>query len=175
MSKGGRFNNREVTICTLGCDAGTSVSIAAKRKMKMTIDPKLSDFITEMGGNPDNISPEQLLNAQASFEGREYHPPINASLQGEAERIESIEAQADIARNNPQHETLVADLKAKGIQSGWTRNKTELEIIRASRGFARPPHGITAEVAAQARITYLPASWSRRDMSLPPRKCSART
>lgn len=137
---------REVTICALGCDAGTSVSIAAKRKTTMPMNPKLAAFISEMGGDPTNISPEQLLKAQASFEGKPYVPAITAgnTLEAEGQRIESINAiEPDLAmaRCNPQHETIVAALKEQAIQSGWTVNATELAILRASRPQARAIHG----------------------------------
>ena len=82
----------------------------------MTIEPKLRAFILEMGANPDTLTEQQLLHAQATFEGREYHPEIVAGLEGEGERIESIEAiepRAEMFACNPNHESVVAELKLR--------------------------------------------------------------
>ncbi len=130
---------REVTICALGCDANTSVQIAAKRKLTMpqTIEPKIRAFIIELGSNPDTITPENLIKFECAYAGMPPPPPvIKAGLAGEAERIaeiQALQAEPDIAAFNPQHEAIVAGLKQKGIAEGWHATRVETEILRASR------------------------------------------
>ncbi len=136
---------REVTICALGCDASTSVSIAAKRKLTMpqqTIEPKIRAFIIEMGGNPDTITPENLIKFEAAYAGVPPPPSPLTDIRGSArvehdrqQKITDLTAQA-IADNPGRGADFINGLEVladKAIEANWSWEKYDTELLRATR------------------------------------------
>lgn len=97
---------REVTICALGCDAATSVSIAAKKESTMT---------TATTDHNDILAAERqrIAEIEAAFDGLEF-------ISGDGGQYDGIQCQAN-------------ELRAKAINAGMTLAQLQPQLLKLQR------------------------------------------
>ena len=139
-----------------GADDRTSVKLAASAatsQERSPMDPKLRAFILSMGGNPDTITPEQLVIAEASFKGMAPTPPpsdpakkmtdaIEAARAEDRRQVEIADLTAKAIADNPNCGSdfinALEALAQKAIEAKWTAKDYDTELLRARRPQATP-------------------------------------
>ncbi|HMQ17483.1 MAG TPA: hypothetical protein PKC49_16085, partial [Phycisphaerae bacterium] len=122
----------EISFVDLGADTNTTATIAAQQQESDVMD----ETNNNAGGQADETqtNSEAARGAQAGGNGTEANPPVNAVSEiraqalAETKRINAIR-RICAGRN--------ADIEEKAITEGWTTDKCELEVLRASR--PKPP------------------------------------
>jgi hypothetical protein len=140
---------REVTVCVLGCDPGTSVSIAA-REGKMSQNTAFDAWLAENTFDPATITDAQKTVLTAAFEAGKapktpeitlITPPKAAS---EADPVAELRAKAGAEAARIAEVTEVTkdhpELRAKAIGGGWSKVETELAVLRDERATAPAAH-----------------------------------
>jgi hypothetical protein len=143
----------EVSFVALGADDSTTARMIASRSRKESpVD--FTQWLTARGLDLATIDDAKKAELQAQFNQemtKDDQPAVdqvkamreNAAM--EAERIASI---YDAAKSHP-------DIQAKAIREGWSKDKTELEVLRASRPVA--PAIITSQTGGVANAEVMTA------------------
>lgn len=148
-----------------GADDNTTVAIAAAaaspkgtKKMKAEVKEWIKGRFPSVYDTIDAMSDDEVANWEADYEGREgARKPVDKKINGgdavsnamlEAKRLEQFE---DLTANfltsiHASSKTTdflnsVADIKARAIDEGWTPDKYDTELLRASVPLARAPRG----------------------------------
>ncbi len=119
---------KEITICALGADAETSVSIAAARAGRKAFPMNFEQWLQAQGWDASTLSDTQKATLKAAYDsefggGGTATTTAAADLRAEASRLAAIRS---VCRDH-------ADIEARAIDEGWSRDQTELAVLRASR------------------------------------------
>lgn len=140
---------REVTVCVLGCDPGTSVSIAAKEG-KMSQDTAFDAWLAEKTFDPATTSEAQKSVLKAAFDAEikakttQNMPVSGPQTTPEADPVAELRAKAgaealriaDVTEATKDH----PDIRAKAIAGGWSKVEAELAVLRDERAKAPAAH-----------------------------------
>lgn len=115
---------REISFVDLGASGGTKVSVTASANKETKMDPE----------NPPGPGTTPATSTSAAVKPIEAAQPdpvkeMRDRAASEATRIAEIQAKA---KGHPE-------ILAKAIADGWTADRTELEVLRASRPAAPAP------------------------------------
>lgn len=117
---------REVSITAMGADAGTSVSIAARKGT--TMDQDNTNATIPAQATPNQPAPSNTpIMASA---GVAADSPLG--LRAEAARLAIIDRCVASYTGRIEASQLAA-FKARAISEGWNENETELQLLRAER------------------------------------------
>lgn len=143
----------EISFVPIAADSRTSVSVAASQQ-EPAMDKQFRKWLEAKGFEPDKLTDDMIAPLKAAYDaeqtpapekkkpqkrvegaGDEFEPDkvvgeIRAKAAAELERIEGIRQACD-----GKH----GDIEAKATKEGWTVEKCELEVLRASR--STPPAG----------------------------------
>ncbi|MDI1342502.1 MAG: hypothetical protein PSV22_00165, partial [Pseudolabrys sp.] len=122
---------REVSFVVLGADDSTQSKVAASAAMGELME---SDELT--GGSADTGT------ATATATAPDVIAKINGEIAANYVRINAIQA---ACKDHPA-------IAAKAIAEGWTSEKAELEVLRASRPAVTAPNGIVADNSTGADV-----------------------
>ena len=148
----------EVSFVVLGADDNTSAQIAAGAATSQeNQDMEFAQWVEAQGFTIDALSEQQAtalraMHAAQTPQPKEGEPPaadpvkdLRAAAAGEVKRIAAVRKAC-----NGKH----PDIEAKAIEEGWDGNRTELEVLRASRpqgpaihSHNRVPNGKAIEAA----------------------------
>ena len=142
---------REISLTPTGVDKSTEASIAAMDTPHEKGSPmSFQDWLVSVGVDANNATPEQLASLEQAYKAvvgeqaedaaeasadpaptaASYVSDLRASAVAENKRIASI---STICVRHP-------DIAAKAISEGWTPEKAELNVLRASRPAAPAIH-----------------------------------
>ena len=133
----------EISFVDLGADGNTSATIAAQQQESEFMDESQD---TEVQTNAAQDAPEATVTrAAAEDAGREAGAAAEPQAAAQSDPVAEIraEALAETQRIHAVREVCRGRhpaLEAQAIQEGWTRDKTELEVLRASRPTAPAAH-----------------------------------
>lgn len=160
----------EVSFVSIGADRATSAAIAAKENQAMTMPAQ---------NHPDNAAQQAALEnsgpnatgsvAASGAPANPEHPKpevtAGAATDPAAAQVQSIRAAAAA-----EHERITAlqdvcgdkhgKILAQAIKDGWTKDRTELEVLRASRPQA--PAGIVRSDELNQNVLCAAAAFSAR-------------
>ncbi len=120
---------KEITVTALGADGDTSVSIAASRAGK-AVQMNFDNWLAAQGWDANTLTDTQKTTLRAAYDqevGGAAPATAAAELRAEASRLAAVRS---VCRDH-------ADIEARAIDEGWSRDQTELAVLRASR--ATPP------------------------------------
>lgn len=169
---------RETSVLPMGADATTSVNLAAVAAglTKGSTAMSFEDWITSLGMDVSTLAPEDQAALQLAWESKQAPPPAPvaaavppvaapAVAPTAAAGVKNMDIQAAIAQ---QRTTLAAEFRrsaeiqakaaghpmiaAKAIEEGWSTDKVELEVLKATQARTRP----TSFTAAQGSAENLP-------------------
>jgi hypothetical protein len=124
-----RSTLKEITVTALGADGDTSVSIAASMAGRKAVSMNFEQWLAAQGWDASTLSETQKGTLKAAYDAEQNvgtNDPVG-DMRAEAGRLAAIRA---TCRNHP-------DIEAQAVDEGWTREATELAVLRASR--SRPP------------------------------------
>jgi hypothetical protein len=130
----------EISFVDLGADGATTASIAAQQRQEST----------DMSVANDNSKVQDQVTAAAADPARvEAAAPVTATTDDPVAQMRT-QAAAESARIAAVRKLCVKhpDVEATAIAEGWDINRTELEVLRASRPAV--PHMITGASTASA-------------------------
>ena len=138
----------EISFVDLGADTATSASIAAQRQETTFMDEPVKDAVTDPASPETPKSPEVTpsvtpasaapnssapADTPASVAAAAAPQPVTVTADIEAARKQA----ADELRRQSKIREVCGDkhteIAAKAIEEGWTTDKAELEVLRASR------------------------------------------
>jgi len=115
------FDLREVSIVPIGADGGTSTTITAKGISHMEVDTNGNPIESSYSNGPlTGAAPSGITGAPRTGAGGDTTADVKA------ERERQIGIMRVTAGKFPE-------LEAKAIREGWDLQKTDLEVLRASR------------------------------------------
>jgi len=156
----------EISFVPMAADSKTSVHIAASRE-EFEMDKKFKAWLEAKGFEPDQLTEAQTTSLKAAYDAEQTPVPpqdktaalkaavadppkdhaaevvadVRAKAAAESERIEAVRKVCD-GKNG--------EIEAKAIGEGWTRDQTELAVLRASR--SKPPAGTSQQAPDTAAI-----------------------
>lgn len=138
---------KEISIVALGADGETSVSIAAARSARRNNTMTFEQWLAAQGWDASTLTDQQTTTLRASYDAEMGNGnQAAAALREEASRLVAIRT---TCRNHP-------DIEARAIDEGWSRDQTELAVLRASR--STPPTTLTSSRRPEATGDVLQAS-----------------
>jgi len=144
---------REVSFVAMGADPNTSASVAASASTEKDT-MQFNDWLKAKGFEPNTISETQKLTLKAAFDAEQLaaaKPPVvdpavsttvapvttatPATLSAQALTDMRAQYAAEADRVGKINATCAGhgEIAAKAIREGWTTEKAELEVLRASR------------------------------------------
>ena len=132
----------EISFVDLGADGNTTVAIAAQQPLESEIMDDLND--TPVTQTAD--TPEPTRAAPTDGNGMDADPDVNPVADLRAQAVVETKRIAAIRRIFAGHH---ADIEEKAITEGWTTDKCELEVLRASRPKAPAIHAIDNSMSGQ--------------------------
>ena len=154
----------EISFVALGADDDTSARIAAQAAGANTVKKKFSGFLAALGfiaaaGSVSILEATQYDGLLAAFKKSEEYdaadkdavdvkPPVQAAAKPAADGGFTAETRKELekelrlcAATESKRQAAVIkatkefpDIQAKAIEEGWDADRTELEVLRASRG-----------------------------------------
>lgn len=124
----------EATVCVFGADPETSTKIAASAAKGKSI-MSFEEYCVSLGIDPSKLTADGMATLQGQFDaanpggeggGGTATATMQATRTSRASDLRRIAAIEATAREFP----LIA---AKAVEEGWSQEKTELAVIRASR------------------------------------------
>jgi hypothetical protein len=132
---------REVSFVAIGADSATSAKVAATNHKGGDPMKTFEEWLQAKGFDIAALNDDQKATLKAAFEAEQKptgKPEIKPSgsndqddpvIQARAKMSAELERQAvvtDVAKDFPK-------IAAQAVKDGWDKNKTELEVLRASR------------------------------------------
>ena len=138
----------EISFVPRGADSNTSVNVAASAKTIGVDEMKFDQWLEAKGFTPSELSDDQKAVLQAAYDA-EQKPEVKPEVKAGAatEEIDPIkEMRASVAAESRRIAAVRAackghsEIEAKALEEGWTPEKAELEVMRASRPKAPAAH-----------------------------------
>ena len=162
---------RETSVLPMGADATTQVNLAAKAAtaLKGMTAMSFEDWLISLGIDAATLQPEDMAALQLAYESKAAPAPApptaaamapempteppTASAKGATLDIEAKIKKARTAFAAEQRRIADIEAKAKGfpviaataIEQGWSADKVELEVLKASAAKTRPTSFRSAE------------------------------
>ncbi|MBW7905473.1 MAG: hypothetical protein LC135_03165 [Phycisphaerae bacterium] len=135
----------EISFVDLGADTNTTATIAAQQQENDLMDETTETPVTP--ADETKTTPEPTRAGQTDGNGTEANPSVNPVGELRAQALAETKRIASIRRICAGRH---ADIEEKAITEGWTTDKCELEVLRASR--PKPPAVHMAENAMGGQI-----------------------
>ena len=128
---------REISFVALGADDSTSASLAAGRASSeaQRAEPAAGEANINVSLKKESEMAENVNLVADQNESAEKLTAYRKEMAEETRRVEAIRKAAG---------GQFAELEAKAIEEGWTAEKAELEMLRASRAAAPVPKAVRA-------------------------------
>ena len=151
---------REVSFLAIGADEKASGKIAAGHAAEV-IDMEFNEWLKAKGFDPDALTDDQRASLQAMFDAEQAKdsdaPPENPPKPAPKPKVEAAgsdddetsvadDIRAEVVAEKKRIQEIQAackghpDIEVKAIEEGWTRDKAELEVLRAGRPKAPAIH-----------------------------------
>ncbi|RMF77609.1 MAG: hypothetical protein D6744_11160 [Planctomycetota bacterium] len=137
---------RETSLLAVGADENTSSRIAAQRK---ELEMEFEKWVEAKGFVLDELSEEQASSLRAMYDAEQEGPQragadsesgndAQESVNAEDDPVAAVNARAaENARRIAKIREICGDrhaeIEARAIEEGWSAERTELEVLRASR------------------------------------------
>lgn len=175
---------RETSVLPMGADSTTSVNLAAsaRRFLKGSAAMSFEDYVKSLGLDPAALTPEAAAALQTSFAAMNPAPTANAAPAAPAAAAQVVAptasasavldltaSLADARKAHAAEVRRIADIQAKAnghpmiaakaIEDGWTVEKVELEVLKASAARTRPTSFRGAESASELQPLVIEAAF----------------
>lgn len=175
---------RETSVLPMGADSTTSVNLAAsaRRFLKGSAAMSFEDYVKSLGLDPAALTPEAAAALQTSFAAMNPAPTANAAPAAPAAAapvvaptasasavLDLTASLADARKAHAAEVRRIADIQAKAsghpmiaakaIEDGWTVEKVELEVLKASAARTRPTSFRGAESASELQPLVIEAAF----------------
>jgi hypothetical protein len=120
----------EISFVDLGADGATSAAITAIQPFAGVPMPDTAPAASQPATASTAPAVQAAADPATSVEASATIDQLRAQAAAETERIVAVR---DLAQDHPE-------IAAKAIREGWTKEKTELEVLRASRPQAPAAH-----------------------------------
>lgn len=136
----------EISFVPRGADSNTSVSVAASAKSIGVEEMNFEQWLEAQGFNPEELTDSQKATLQAAYkpEQKPEDKPVEKKMEVEIDPAKEIRAAAVAETKRIAAINKVcgenAEIAAKALEEGWTPEKAELEVLRASRPKAPAAH-----------------------------------
>ena len=136
---------REISFTGIGADSDTSARMIAQASTGKTVEviemDKFDEWVKAQGFDAETLTEPQKVTLKAAFDAQTKPPKIEEpEPDPEPEKVDEIKAMREnltaertriakmeeLCKDNPE-------LAIKAIGEGWTEDKAELEMLRASR------------------------------------------
>ncbi len=125
----------EISFVDLGADSNTAATIAAQQQESQSMDETKDTEVVEASEAP--AEPEVTRDQAADEAGKEAGPPVDPVPEIRAQAIAETKRLAAIRRICNGR---FPEVEEKAIAEGWSTDKCELEVLRASRPKAPAVH-----------------------------------
>ena len=132
----------EISFVDLGADGNTTVAIAAQQPLENELMDEPND--TQVTQTVEASEPKRATTTDGN--GTDADPAVNPVTELRAQAVTETKRIASIRRICAGRH---ADLEEKAITEGWTTDKCELEVLRASRPKAPAIHAIDNSLSGQ--------------------------
>ena len=151
---------RETSVLPMGADAGTQVNLAASAALKSGVQKMtMEEWVKSLGMEMSSLTPEALAALQKAYDAKTAAPaPMANAAAEQPAAVPQIPAPAAAAavvditaalRTQAAAETRrIAEIQAAAsgfpaiaataIEAGWSRDKVELEVLKAQNARTRP-------------------------------------
>ena len=140
----------EISFVPIAADSKTSVSVAASHE-EFDMDKKFKAWLEAKGFEPDKLDETQQATLKAAYDAEQVpqpatpaalqaavaDPPENGPNPVEEMRVQAAAESKRIAAVRKACSGVHDDIEAQAIEHGWSDERTELEVLRASR--SKPP------------------------------------
>jgi len=117
----------EISFVDLGADGNTTATIAAQRQENALMDETNNAPVTPAD---ENNTPEPTREAPTDGHGTDANPSVTPVTELRAQALAESKRIAAIRRVCAGR---YPDIEERAISEGWTQDRTELEVLRASR------------------------------------------
>ena len=138
---------KEISFVALGADDNTNARVAAKNNSSKseTITMGFEAWLKAQGLDVDSLGEEAVKNLKATYEKLQDVEAKADDVQADdvqADAGDEIDVKAAVAELRAEHHRLAEinkiagdhpDIVAKAIDNGWSKDRTELEVLRAAR------------------------------------------
>ena len=172
---------RETSVLPMGADSGTRVNLAARAALKGSAKMTMEEWVKSLGLDIASLSPEALSVLQKGYEMATAPTPAAATAATpEAAAVAAVPAVAAGAAVDLQaamttlRQQQAAEIRrigeinvvaaghpaiaATAIEQGWSRDKVELEVLKASAARTRPTSFRAAEQSPEEMGKVLEAA-----------------
>lgn len=156
----------EISFVPVGADTSTSANVAAQHSKGNSME--FEAWLTANGFDKSKLTASQTATLKAAFEAKApeaevaalkvaYSPAATPSVKKDDPVVDpDIKASRDRLADESKRVAGIAaacsgnhhDIEEKAIREGWTVDKTQLEVLRASRGTASTGRRATMTAAA---------------------------
>ena len=131
-----RYRFRETSVLPVGADSSTKVNLAAVAALKGKTMPSFDEWLATLGIDPAKLSDTDrtaLMTAYSALPNSDTPAPAAAGAVMNLQASRDLEA-GESLRVAKIRQICIGQgmLEAKAIRDGWTVDKTELEVLRAS-------------------------------------------
>ena len=142
---------KEISFVALGADDNTAARVAATNNTPLpeTITMGFEAWLKAQGLDIESLSDEAVTNLKATYEKLQDTPDVKADADDAdvqaGDDADAFDTKAAIAELRAEQSRLAEvqakaeghpDIAAKAISNGWSADRTELEVLRASRAAA---------------------------------------
>lgn len=138
---------KEVSVVSLGADANTKTKIAAALQEGKDMD--FETWLRAQDFDPETITDKQRKTLEASWKAENAPPPQSGVPKVQVTADDVNGSVLDFRTRHAEESTRISEIQAicgdnhtiqaQAIGEGWTTDKTELEVLKASR---TPVNGI---------------------------------
>ena len=171
-----RSSLRETSVLSMGADSSTSVNLAAAANLKGMSEMNFDEWLQSLNLTASAMSEDDLTAMQLAFDAKSAPPvttePITASAAPlniqqtvtadlQAAMAEGRQMMANQLRTTAEIQAKAAGhpmIAAKAIEEGWTVDKVELEVLKASAAKTRPTSFGSAESSPEDQPQVLEAA-----------------
>lgn len=171
---------RETSVLPMGADATTQVNLAANAaKLMKGSAMTFEEWAASLGLDPTKLTPEDTAAMQLAYESKQAPPAMATAAPAApapavapvASAHASIDLKASLGDFRKQHADelrRISDIQAKAagfpaiaataIEAGWSTEKVELEVLKASAARTRPTSFRSAESAPENLLNVIEAA-----------------